>query len=116
MKKLFLIKTDTTIKGEQARRYWIERNIIENFYTTAEDTKQAFLNYCKHINEGYVARISKNAEKTKQAIFRDINSEAVQVGYIITALTEIEGKNIFCDLWCEVFQIAEFEEGAKCQN
>lgn len=116
MKTLFLIKTDTFIKGEQANRYWIETNIIEDFCTTAENEQEAFSNFCKSINDGYIARISKNAQKTKNAIYRDIDDKTLQVGYVITALTEIEDKKVYCDLWCRIFKIADFDNTTKIKG
>ena len=104
--KTYLFKTVTTMKDD---KYWIDEDVIQNIYIQSENIEKALINFVENHCVNYV-NITKNALKNKQLMYRDINNESIQVGYVITASTEIQKENYtwvkkYIELWVTIEEI-----------
>ncbi|GAA0082917.1 hypothetical protein [Clostridium sp. CTA-6] len=105
--KTYLFTTVTTIKDD---KYWIDEDFIKKAYIQSENIEKALINYVEnHCKECYID-ITKNALKNKKPMYRDIDNKSVQVGYVITASTELENSERkwvkkYIELWIEIEEI-----------
>ncbi|MCW6094569.1 hypothetical protein LAV60_15465 [Clostridium sporogenes] len=105
--KKYLFTTVTTMKDE---KYWIDDKLIRNVYIQSENVEKALINYVEnHCGENYVT-ITKNALKNKKPMYRGTTDKSVQVGYVITASTEVENAEHkwvkkYLELWVEIEEI-----------
>lgn len=106
--KNFLFKTDTTINDNN---YWIDRDYIKQMNIEAETVKEALNIYAEDIEERFYVNISKSALKNKDIMYRHSKTkESFQVGYVISALTEIQRDNgswvkKYLSLWVEIEEV-----------
>lgn len=110
MQKTYLFKTNATMKENDSRNWWIDKDIISDKHITAESLKDALKNYAKAAEENGVS-ISENAIKNKNGMYIDMkDGTSKQIGYVITGKTSFEnsiGKWIdkYVDLWIDIFVI-----------
>ena len=82
----FQFKTSATMKPYNNKKWWIDSGIIREITVEAETLQKALEQYRETVREKYYIDISKNALKTKAAMYRDnANGEPQQCGYVITA-------------------------------
>lgn len=108
--KTYIFKTVVTMKEYNRDKWWIDADIIKDTRITAYTIKDALTLYAEHAAKNYIT-ITKNALKTKSAMYKDTNAGAVQIGYVITGSTDFEKDNYqgwckqYIDLWVEVLEI-----------
>ena len=108
--KTYVFETVATMKEYNYKKYWIDSGIVKRIAFTGENLKEALEKYIDRVNEARIVTISKNAMKNKSPMYIDVDGEAVQKGYVITAKTYIEDRseNIscyqYCELWVEIYE------------
>lgn len=114
MKNTYLFKTETTMKEYNRSKYWIDRDYIaKDIYIKADNVDSALCQYVEQINNDYGDIISKNAVKTRQAMYIDTKEgETKQVGYVLTASIDFDNDHYkwtkqFVDLWITINRIEE---------
>lgn len=85
---VYNFETRATMKYYNARKWWIDENIITREQISADNLNDALIEFVKRVNEAHDVRISKNALKNKSPMWRDTDDGAEQVGYVITAKSE----------------------------
>lgn len=75
--KTYIFKTSTTMKEYNARKWWIDRDLIPDIYINAENVKAALEKYRDIVNDKYYCEISRNALKTKSPMYIDKDGGAV---------------------------------------
>lgn len=116
--KTYVFETVATMKEYNYKKYWIDSDIVKRIAFTGENLKEAIEKYIDRVNEAGIVTISKNAMKNKSPMYIDVDGEAVQKGYVITAKTYIadRSENIscyqYCELWVEIYErkTINFEE------
>lgn len=105
----YRFNTDVTMKAYNRDKYWIDRDIVPEIKLSADNLKDALKMYADDVNELACIEISKNALKTKSAMYRDsISGVPKQIGYVLTGKTLIENRSddVSCyqyvDLWTEI--------------
>ena len=114
----YMFRTTATMKPYNAKQWWIASDIIRTKYINAENTREALKAYAEEVRECDYITISANALRTKSPMYRDRpNGQPEQVGYVITASTEMQRDNgswstQFIDLWISVDKLerVNFEE------
>lgn len=105
----YLFTTRTTMKLHNSKNWWIDRNIVEPIYISAEHLDNALKEYAKIVNDDYCISISKNALKNKSPMYIDrIDGTTEQVGYVITGKTLFDKGDYsgyteqYIDLWTDI--------------
>lgn len=104
----FQFKTSATMKPYNNKKWWIDSGIIREITIEAESIQNAFEQYQETVHDKYYVDISKNALKTKTAMYKDgANGEPQQCGYVITAKTDFDNEHRewvtqYIDLWVAV--------------
>ena len=114
----YMFRTTATMKEYNAKQWWIASDIIRTKYITADNLREALKAYAEEVTEKDYITISANALRTKSPMYRDRpNGQPEQVGYVITASTEMQRDNgswttQFIDLWVSVDKLesVDFEE------
>ena len=111
----YIFKTTATMKEYNARKYWIDTNIINEIRIQAKTTADALEMWREKVIDRDYIDISKNALKTKAPMYIDRDGKPAQIGYVITASTDFDKGNYtgytkhFIDLWVEVLKLAPAE-------
>lgn len=106
--KTYLIRTTTTMKEYNNRKWWIDPNIIREKNIEAENITEAMKKYRESVQENDFVEISNNAMKNKQPMYIDTPEGAKQTGYVITGKTDFEDRDTYrstqqyIDLWISV--------------
>lgn len=116
----YQFRTTATMKPYNSRQWWITPDIIRTKYITADSLTEALTIYFDDVKEQDYITISANAMRIKSPMFRDMpNGEPQQVGYVITASTDMQRDNgtwstQYIDLWVDISIIipADFEQEA----
>lgn len=117
--KTYLFRTSATIKPIDEKKWWIDRDIVPNTYINAENTKEALEEYIKRLEDEHYIYVSKNALKTKEAMYVDDRESGhpMQIGYVMTAKTNFDNNGFnwvekYIDLWIEIsiITIPEFTQ------
>ena len=116
--KTYVFNTVASMKSYNYKKYWIDPEIVRELAFNSDTLSEALEMYIDRVNEAGIVTISKNAMKNKSPMYIDIDGEAVQKGYVITAKTYIEDRseNIscyqYCELWVEIYErkAINFEE------
>lgn len=106
--KKFMVETTVTIKDGN---YWIDSNIIKKQKIGAENIKELLEKYVEIAKKEYI-EITPTAIKNKNAMYRDIKNESVQIGYVIIGHTEIQKDDYSwvkktVELWVEISEIID---------
>ena len=113
----YIFKTTATMKDYNRRKWWIDSGIIREITVEAETLQKALEQYRETVHDKYYIDISKNALKTKAAMYRDnANGEPQQCGYVITAKTDFDNDRRgwvtqYIDLWVSVSVVLNPFEG-----
>lgn len=117
---LYQFKTTATMKDYNCRKWWIDSGIIGEITMEAETLQKALERYRETVHDKYYIDISKNALKTKEAMYRDnANGEPQQCGYVITAKEDFDNGSRgwvtqYIDLWVTInIVVNPFEEDTK---
>lgn len=109
--KTYEIRTTTTMKPYNAKKWWIDRDYIKPVTVRANSPKEALKTYCCNVMDNEYIEISKNAMNKAAAMYRDTENGAQQVGYVITASTEFENNykwsKQYIELWAEFKEVRE---------
>ena len=112
--KNFIFKTTTTMKEYNHKKWWIDSDIIKDIRVSAENITDALDQYREIVSDKFYVEISRNALKTKSAMYVDKkNGGAQQVGYVITGKTEFEDSARrawsaqYIDLWVTVLTVID---------
>lgn len=97
------------ITTEVEKDFWIDRDIVTNFYTPFEDLNIALNKWIEHVKNEADISISETAKKRREPIFIDTKNGAQQIGFIFKGSTEIdfEGrgwKKRHVNLWVEIYK------------
>ena len=87
-------------------KYWVDEKILGDRYIISDNIHNAFKQYIELHNGDIYSPVKFSKRCTP--IYRDTDKGAVQVGYCINGLTEIDDKNINVKVWVEIFQRADF--------
>ena len=107
----YIFKTVTTMKEYNNKKWWIDSGYIREIIINAANVREALKEYRNIVNNNYGVEISGNALKTKSPMYRDLNGETVQVGYVITGKTLFDKGDYsgyctqYIDLWVEVLTV-----------
>lgn len=105
----YLIRTTTTMKPYNNKNWWIDGDYVKEFTVDANNVDEALSKYVEFVNHNY-ATISNNAIKKKEPIYIDIPNGVQQIGYCITAKTDIPTDNSYSsqyiDLWVSIFEVS----------
>lgn len=110
----YMFRTEATTKDY--RNYWIDSNIVREKVVQAETIEEALELFRAKVDE---VEISKTALKNKQAMYIDKDGTPQQIGYVITAKTEVDKGNWewvqkYVDLWVTVKVVQNpFTEAGK---
>lgn len=89
--------------------FWIDANIVPDFYTTAESVEDALKVWFDHVESKAALSISKTSRKKREPVFIDTPTGAVQVGYTFVAPIEIDfnykWKRRRVRIWAEINEI-----------
>lgn len=110
--KNYILKTYTTMKEYNQSKYWINSDIVKEYFITAENINQALKMYVERVKNDAYIEITKNAIKTKKPMFIDTSNGTLQTGYVITGITEIEKDYCnytkqYIDLWVEILTVVD---------
>lgn len=111
----YIFKTTATMKPYNAKKWWIDSNIITEKYISAENVNEALEKYRKEVLEKHYISISDNALKRKYPMYVDTTSgEARQCGYVITGKCDFDngcGKWVeqYIDLWVNILTVLDTE-------
>lgn len=101
--KRFQFKSEAVCRNN---KYWISRDILRTKIITSNNLKDAISEFVKFANGDGFFSISKNAERKKESLYIDmLNGESKKIGYMFKALTEIEGKQVWCELWVTIDEL-----------
>ena len=114
----YMFRTTATMKPYNAKQWWITPDIIRTKYIEAENTREALQTYAEEVRERDYITISANALHHPAPMYIDTKEGTPrQVGYVITASTEMQRDNgswstQFIDLWISVDKLesVDFEE------
>lgn len=101
----YLFTTTAQISGQYSRRYWVDSKIVPQTTILAETLKEAISQYVEFAMDKSYMNITKSAVKRKSKMYCDTPKGIIQMGYVITAHADIDGKNIPCDLWVEIQEV-----------
>lgn len=106
--KKYLFKTATTIKDDN---YWINDDYVKKAYIEANNIDEGLEKYINFSCEECFIEVSKNAIKTKNPMYRELkDGNSIQVGYVLTASTEIQRSDYiwvkkYIELWIEIEEV-----------
>ena len=108
--KKYQFETSATMKEYNHKQWWIDSNIVRKITVEAENLTDAIYQYRELVASKYYVDISRNALRTKQPMYIDTPSGAVQCGYVITGSTEFvkdSGELVlqYIDLWVTIYVI-----------
>ncbi len=106
------IRTVTTMKPYNSKKWWIDSNIIPTIEVEAETPKEAHNQWCKIVSEKHYVDISKSAMNKPGIMYHDTTDGPKQCGYVTTGKTEFQKENYswstqYIDLWAEFRIIGE---------
>lgn len=107
--KKFQFNTYATMKPHNAKKWWIDSDIVSPLTVDAENITETLKKYQITLKEKYCVDISNNAIKTAQPMYIDDNDgNAIQTGVVITAKTEFLDDNRhkwttqYIELWASI--------------
>lgn len=107
--KMYLFRTEARISPRHKNKYWIAENYVpKHIYIKAKTINNALKEYINEINESVYSDVyvSKSAIQHKDKIYIDgVNGVPEQVGYKITARTNIDDKRVYLELWADVLEL-----------
>ena len=109
----YIMKTRTTMKDYNCKKWWIDHNYIRDVKVSAANPAEAIKAYAEIVNKEHFDIISKNALKNKVPMYSETpDGEDKQIGYVLTAKTLFDKGDYsgyseqYIDLWVEILQIS----------
>lgn len=105
----FLFQAHVTIHPTHFARYWIDINILPTT-TICADTLQEALTQFQEFAERRGVAISNNAiqKRNRDPLYEDdAQGNPHQIGYMLCAKTDIEGKRIGVDVWVKIQKVED---------
>lgn len=115
--KNYILKTTTTMKPHNRKKWWIDPGIVREIHITAENVRDA-LNQYREIIDKYYISVSDNALRNKSEMYVGTSGDPRQIGYVITGKTDFEDRDNYrwsaqyIDLWVEIITTAETDFSA----
>ena len=114
----YMFRTTATMKEYNRAHWYIDPDIIRTKYISADSLREALHAYAEEVTENEYITITPHALRTKSPMYIDTAAgDALQVGYVITASTEMQRDNgtwttQYIDLWISIDQLQaiNFEE------
>lgn len=114
----YMFTTTTTMKEYNAKKWWIDSDIIRPITIKAENLKAALQEYAKHCYNTAYIEVSNNAIRTKNPMYIDTKEGITkQIGYVITGKSDFQRDDYswstqYVDLWTTIKEVndVEFEE------
>ena len=108
---LYRFITKTTMKEYNARKWYIDRDIIPEQEIEADTLPEAIEQWRQEVRDRYYIDISKNAIRNKAAMYIDTAAGPKQTGYVITGKTDFQDNyyrwtSQYIDLWTEITEIS----------
>ena len=115
---VYMFRTTATMKEYNHRQWYIDPDIIRTKIINADFLNEALAEFADDVRENDYITISANALRTKSPMYIDTKDGTThQVGYVITASTEMQRDNgtwttQYIDLWISVDKLEsiDFEE------
>lgn len=109
---VYLFKTTATMKPHNAKQWWIDKNIVSEKHIVADSVIEALEKYAAIVETQHCVRISKNALKNRNPMFREFPNRDVQIGYVLTASTDFQKDDgswvtHSINLWVEILTIVD---------
>lgn len=108
----YIFKTAATMKPHNRKKWWIDRDIIDDIRITADSVQKALEQWRKIVCDRFGVDVSENAIKCKQPMYiDDENGDPRQVGYVITGKTDFDKGDYsgwstqYIDLWVTVISV-----------
>lgn len=102
-----LFRPHTVITGRFRDKYWIGDDIIPQKIIEGASFINALSNFCTLV-ENYGICFSKSALKNKSPMYvDDCEGNERQVGYVLPASVEIEGKKVALQIWVNMDEIKD---------
>lgn len=112
----YVFDTTTTMKSYNSKKWWIERDIINQIKVEADNLRNALELYREIVNSKYSVYISENALKHKDDMFiTDKDGNDRQIGYIITGSSDFDRGDYsgyskqYVDLWTSIYIIQDVD-------
>lgn len=110
----YIFKTTATMKEYNNKKWYIDGGSVSDMRIDADSVENALEIYRERVEEKHGITISKNAIKTKSAMFVDMPGGSVkQVGYVITGKAEFDkgdysGRSTqYIDLWVTILTVVD---------
>lgn len=111
--KNYILKTTTTMKPHNNKKWWIDPGIVREIRVSAENARDALNQYREILEEKYYISISDNALRNKSEMYVDTKGGGPrQIGYVVTGQMEFETNDYkwskqYIDLWVEIITTTE---------
>lgn len=112
--KKYIFKTNATMKEYNRKNWWIDKDIIPEYRIVADSVVDALGKFAQLVDDNQCITISKNGIKNRQPMYIDTPNGVKQVGYVLTASTDLQDNNYhlvkqYIDLWVEILTICDTE-------
>lgn len=111
----YIFKTTATMKEYNAKKWWIDGNIIPEIRISSDSVNHAISLWAEQVEEKHFISISNNAIKNKSAMYVDtVNGDSKQIGYVITGKADFQRNDYtwtsqYVDLWVEIISVFDTE-------
>ena len=102
---MYIINTTATIAEHKRDKYWIESNFIKPMKIKADTLSQALVEYRNRLQDDYI-NVTVSALRHKSPMYV---GDGEQIGYVIKAHHEIDGRDVVLDLWAEIIKTTEID-------
>ena len=89
----------TTLTEVCSLGYWVDGNIIPQYKITANNKEDALHKFLKLIDKEQEIKTTEDDLQSKQPMLR---GKGIEVGYVMSASTIIEGENVNLSLWINI--------------
>lgn len=102
-----LFRPYTVVAGRFRNKYWIGDDIIPQKIIEGASFMDALSSFCT-LAEDYGICFSKSALKNKSPMYADdCEGNERQVGYVLPASAEIEGKKVALHIWVNMDEVKD---------
>ena len=102
---MYIINTTTTIAEHHQGKYWIDENYVKPMKIKADTLTQALAEYRNRLQDDYI-NVTLSALRSKSPMYV---GDGEQIGYVIKAHHDIDGRDVVLDLWAEIIKTADID-------
>ena len=102
---MYIINTTTTIAEQHNGKYWIDEDYIKPMKIKADTLSQALDEYRNRLKDDYI-NVTPSALRCKLPMYVD---DGAQIGYVIKAHHDIDGRDVVLDLWAEIIKTTDID-------